>query len=533
MEKNNSDLRIILIEITQKCNMLCDQCGSRCNSHSGELLSKKDIIDALKDVKTNIGTDMMINISGGEPLMRTDLFDIMNEVSSMGFDWGMVSNGVLINDDVIERMKASQMKTITISIDGLEKTHDSLRHYNGAWKKIIENLKKLKAANFLDHLQVTFTANKRNVYEFKDLYDILNGIGLDSIRVSFIDPIGRAQDNLDLLLDTTEMEWLMNFANRVNNRESIKSGNTPIEWGCPHYLGKKLNRRTFECFTGINMASILYNGDIFVCPNVPRLPELVQGNIKEDSFSYIWKTGFEQFRNRKMFQSEQCRGCRHWKECKGDSIHTWDFENKKPKFCYSNFFEGNAANKRMESIKQYREDIETGIGFETGDTESNMTLIIEKEAWKDIKTFFHFGKKHPVSMHEQQLGLFGFRLSKYGYVLRYVYKSRIKRLDRDLAMFELDTMKEMQGELEILKRNIPESDDKDKLLIGSIKFLGFMHSHPIQEELQYSIGDEAIHRVLARKYKNYMGILVNPVKEAIGGYYGREIKELKLIVSEG
>ena len=52
----------------------------------------------MMDIKANIGTDIMVNISGGEPLMRKDLFEIMGEVSKLGFDWGMVSNGVLITD---------------------------------------------------------------------------------------------------------------------------------------------------------------------------------------------------------------------------------------------------------------------------------------------------------------------------------------------------------------------------------------------------------------------------------------------------
>ena len=63
-------LYTILIEVTQKCNAACDQCGSRCDIHSEELLSKEQILSALEDIKNNLGTYTMLNITGGEPLLR-------------------------------------------------------------------------------------------------------------------------------------------------------------------------------------------------------------------------------------------------------------------------------------------------------------------------------------------------------------------------------------------------------------------------------------------------------------------------------
>ena len=100
-----NDLWYLLIEITKKCNAGCEHCGSRCNLSGEDILTKEDILALMMDIKANIGTDIMVNISGGEPLMRKDLFEIMGEVSKLGFDWGMVSNGVLITDEVIQKMK--------------------------------------------------------------------------------------------------------------------------------------------------------------------------------------------------------------------------------------------------------------------------------------------------------------------------------------------------------------------------------------------------------------------------------------------
>lgn len=520
MRDTAPDLKILLLEITQKCNAACEHCGSRCDINSQELLLKEEILAVFKDVKENIGTDVMINISGGEPLMRADLFEIMDEVNRMGFDWGMVSNGVLINDSVIDKMKKTGMKTITISIDGLSQTHESLRHLPGSFDRIIENIKKLKQADFLDAIQVTFTSNKRNVYEFPELYKMLDSLGLDSIRTSFVDPIGRAADSKDLLLNRKEMEFIMDFVNAVN-----RTGRTPIIWGCCHFLNDKVENRNFKCFTGIYSASILYNGDIFVCPNVPRLPELIQGNIRTDSFSKVWRDGFEWFRNKPL--PDKCKACQYRDECDADSVHTYDFDKNEPKFCYKEIF--NTRKKRFFSYlyKKYGEFNLVSVNSD----DPAPDIYIEPEAYDEIKQYFHMGKRSPISLFEQQMGLVGFEIDG-DYVIKYAFPSHINSIASDLATFSPDTYRSAIRNTNIIRRNFKVSDDAGDYIGQGLKFLGFIHSHPIQEELCYSIGDEIIHRKMCRKHRDYIGILVNPGLDLIGAYYGEKIIQgnLKIIV---
>lgn len=512
------DLRALLIEITQKCNAHCDQCGSRCDMDCEEKLTKEEILDVFKDIKRNIGTDVMINITGGEPLLRKDLFDIMTKASQMGFDWGMVTNGTLITDQVIQKMKQSKLKTITVSLDGLAETHEKLRHIpTGSFNNIVNSLKKLKEANFLDHIQVTFTANKKNIREGVELYNYLEGLHiLDSFRTSFIDPIGRATDNLDLMLDKYDMEFWTNFANETNKAVSEKKLTLPIEWGCCHFLGDKLENRKFKCLAGKTVASILYNGDIFVCPNTPRISSLVQGNIRTDKFSTIWKTEFRQFRINKTYS--YCENCRYKDECNGDSLHTWDFENNKPKFCYMNVFGDTDKTYEKYINKKYK----SYSIIEVKDDPKAKEIWIEPEAYRDIESYFHFGKNSPVSMYEQQMGLIGFKIDS-GYVIKYVFPSFVDRLANDYARFNKNTISQAMRELEIIKKEFSTSDDKDDYIGDGLVFLGFIHSHPIQKELQYSTGDESIHNSMINQFGDYIGILVNPKEILIGAYYGKDI----------
>ncbi len=87
------------------------------------------------------------------------------------------------------------------------------------------------------------------------------------------------------------------------------------------------------CMTGLTVASILSNGDIYPCPNVERRKELVQGNIRKDSFVDVWENKFEEFRHKRLTVNKNCKKCSEYKFCRGDSFHTWDFDKNKPKFC--------------------------------------------------------------------------------------------------------------------------------------------------------------------------------------------------------
>ena len=517
----------LLIEVTKKCNARCDQCGSRCDIHSEELLTKEQILAALRDIRDHLGTDAMLNITGGEPLLRHDLFELMSEASAMGFDWGMVTNGSLITDDVIARMKESGMKTITISVDGLRETHDDLRHLPGSWDRIMTALPKLKQAAFLDHLQVTFTANRRNVYEFEALYNVLAPIGLDSIRVSFMDPIGRALDNTDLLLTREEILYFTELVNRLNRTKGPR-----IIWGCPHYLGGLLDGRRFFCFAGIYTASILVNGDIFVCPNVEHRPELIQGNILRDSFSEVWQTRFLPFRSRTLPQ--KCQDCSHKAACKGDSFHTLDFETNEPRFCFRDYLEQPPAKTYLDALFARYPDVSF---FEvSAETDAEREVLIEPDAYLSVKQYFHLGQTHPQSMFEQQMALVGFSVGKLD-VVRYVIPCDGALRAEDNAIFTKRILKTVDKELKIINNNYYRSDDR--ALCGSdcsgsepMHFLGFIHSHPTQQDLQYSTGDDAIHARMLRRFGRYVGILVHPADAAMGAYCGDPPRQAKLIIPE-
>ena len=196
-------------ECTLSCNAKCKHCGSSAEKkkYEGELTTE-EIENAFKQISEDMNANLiLINVTGGEPLVRQDLCEVMEYATKeLGFHWGMTTNGNLLNDENIAKLKKANMETISISIDGLEKTHDNFRGVLGSYKTIIDNIKKLKNENYVINIQVTTVVNKTNIEELEELYKIMLDLNLDSWRLASMDPIGRANENNVLLLDGKELK---------------------------------------------------------------------------------------------------------------------------------------------------------------------------------------------------------------------------------------------------------------------------------------------------------------------------------------
>ena len=330
-------------ETSLRCNAKCKHCGSRAgeNCNLKDELTTEEIEKALQSIADKYdASSILLNITGGEPLLRKDLFEVMDIAKKLGYHWGMTTNGMLITDKIIEKLKETGMTTVSISLDGLEKSHDTFRGVKGSFKKIIENIKKLRDAKFLNYIQITTVVNKLNIQELEEMYELIKSLQIDSWRIVNMDPIGRAQDNTDLALDKEDYKYLLDFIKRKRKESKLD-----VTYGCTHFVGMKyeneIRNHMFFCVTGFTTGSILYNGDIYVCPSVERRKELVQGNVKTDDFVEVWENKFQWIRDLNKLKCKECENCKNWKYCLGDSLDTWDFDHHRPKLCISKMIEGD------------------------------------------------------------------------------------------------------------------------------------------------------------------------------------------------
>lgn len=369
-------LRQLFFELTLKCNEACFHCGSSCGAARPDGLPVEVYRAVLDEVKQNFDIrPLMLCITGGEPLLRPDFFEILGYAHSQGFTWGMTSNATLITPQVAHRLYESGMATISVSIDGLEKTHDRLRGLDGGYRLAMEGIENLLAerdrryaepaaspgqqendqpvtgqqadwqhVNRPDQpvegkrrkkpfraIQVTTVINHENIHELDALYAIFEKMDIDSWRVIGLEPIGRALLRPELMLTPEDQRRLISFIYEKRCEQM------PVTYGCSHFVGFDYEREIrdwyFLCNAGIYTASIMANGDVGACLDIERTPRTVQGNILETPFTEIWNKRFELFRRPLSRMCEDCRDCSYERYCAGGAHHSFDYESNRQRIC--------------------------------------------------------------------------------------------------------------------------------------------------------------------------------------------------------
>ena len=278
----------------------------------------------------------MVCLTGGEPMLHPDFFEIAECVRSMGFSWGMTTNATLIDESAASKLRRAGMSTVSVSLDGMEQAHDSLRQQKGAWDRALSGLKFLQNEGF--EPQVTTVVHQGNFGDLEPLYDMLCEMGITSWRPINVEPIGRACESDGLLLRPEQFAELIKY---IRNKRFDPNCDMEVTFGCSHYLGIEQERMVrdhyFLCGAGILTASIRCNGDICACLDIENRQDLVQGNIKTDNFMDIWNNQFQTFRRDRTADCSDCMECPERLLCGGDSTHTWDFEQKEPLLCYQDY----------------------------------------------------------------------------------------------------------------------------------------------------------------------------------------------------
>ena len=328
----NPRLRWLFFEITSRCNLRCRHCGSDCTA-AGQSLSVQDVESTLVSARPE---HPMICLTGGEPLLHPDFFEIAKRIRSLGFSWGMTTNATLIDEETAWKLRKAEMSTVSVSLDGLEQSHDLLRGQPGAWRRAICGLRSLQQAGFQP--QVTTVVHQGNIHELAPLYALLCDMGISSWRPINIEPIGRACEAGNLLLTTEQFDHLLRFIRAKRFDPECKMR---VTFGCSHYLGTETERMVrdhyFLCGAGILVASVRSNGDICACLDIENRKELVQGNIRTDDFLEVWHNRFQAFRRDRTGDCAMCADCAERFVCGGDSTHTWDFAKNEPLLCYQMF----------------------------------------------------------------------------------------------------------------------------------------------------------------------------------------------------
>ncbi len=327
LERSAVLLRYLFLEITQRCNLACRHCGSDCGSQprAGEL-GPDEWVAFLDCLAPRVDASrLVLVITGGEPLCAPGLDKILQALARNRFAWGMVSNGWSLDEMTLTSLLAHGLTALTLSLDGLRAEHDWLRGRSGSFERVASTIRLAARAN-IPWFDVVTCANPRNLNQLSSLYELLGDWGVPAWRLFSIFPRGRAHLNPDVRLNDEGLRRLLHWI--ADQRRSPVPGRPIIQWSCEGYLPPAFDRQVrdepYFCRAGINIASVLCDGSISACPNIPR--SLVQGNVRNEDLIEVWERRFVPFRDRRWMATGRCESCADWKRCQGNSLHLWNEE---------------------------------------------------------------------------------------------------------------------------------------------------------------------------------------------------------------
>lgn len=332
-ESKIHQLSYILWESTLRCNLACVHCGSDCKKDATiKDMPAKDFLRAIDEIIPIVEpNNTLIVFTGGEALLRNDLEQVGIELYKRGFPWGLVTNGMLLNQKRFTSLLNAGLRSITISLDGLENSHNWMRGNKNSFTKVVEAIKLLPQAKDIKYDVVT-CANQRNFNELSQIRDMLIEMNVAEWRIFTIFPIGRAAENKELQLNPEQFKHVFEFIKQTRNQGKIK-----LSYGCEGFLGnyeKEVRDNFFFCRAGVNVASILADGSISACPNLRS--NFIQGNIYKDNFAEVWQNKYQLYRDRSWTKTGECADCEYFKTCEGNGLHLRDEKTGELLFCHLN-----------------------------------------------------------------------------------------------------------------------------------------------------------------------------------------------------
>lgn len=327
-ERAEHPLRQLFWECTHRCNLACKHCGSDCKQTS--LLPDMPAEDFLRVVDSILPHltikerhSLNIIITGGEPTVREDLEEVGLELYRRELPWGIVTNGLLLTPERLTSLRRAGLHNITISLDGLNQSHNWMRGREDSFSRAYEAIKLTAKAEDLNFDVVT-CVNRHSLDELEELKELLVEAGVKGWRLFTIFPSGRAARYPEFDLSSAELDRLFRFIESTR-----KEGKINASFCCEGFLGGyegEVRDSFYKCAAGVTVASVLLDGSIAACPSIRA--DYSQGNIYDNDFWEVWQHGYRPYRDREWMRTGMCADCKMWRICEGNGMHLRDSEGK-------------------------------------------------------------------------------------------------------------------------------------------------------------------------------------------------------------
>jgi AdoMet-dependent heme synthase len=315
-------------EITRRCNLRCVHCrsASEMEMKGHPDFSTEEAYRVLDDIVSY--AQPVVVLSGGEPLTRKDVFDIAQYGTGKGLRMCLATNGTLVTDDICEKIKASGIRIVSLSLDGAdEAVHDDFRSEKGAFAGTINAARLFKKHGIEFIINSSFT--KRNQEQIPLVYKLAKELGATAWYMFMIVPTGRGEEIMNELISKEDYDKILDWHYDMEKEEDLLL----VRPTCaPHYYrvtlqrakedGEKFKKRTLKfstggskgCLAGQLICLIDVDGNVLPCSYF----NLSAGNVREKSFKEIWE-GSELFKDLRDFKKYKgrCGSCEFVNVCGG------------------------------------------------------------------------------------------------------------------------------------------------------------------------------------------------------------------------
>lgn len=312
MGEREFPLRMVAWELTRNCNLACIHCRASASSgfYEGELstVECRRIVDDICSFSAPT-----VILTGGEPLLRPDIFDIVEYGVERGLRMVIATNGSLLDSKTAQKLKVSGIQRVSLSIDGSgRESHDSFRGVHGSFDMVIGAIRMLKEAGL--SFQINTTVTMHNVDDLDRIYELTRSLGASAWHVFLLVPVGRGTGLKGKELSAKMYEDVLHCLNEREKKNELEMKVTCA----PHYY-RIVNEtggtpKSAGCLAGKSFMFISHRGVAQPCGYL----EVVSGNVRKEGVKKVWEGSevFRQLRDLSLYQGK-CGTCRYLGICGG------------------------------------------------------------------------------------------------------------------------------------------------------------------------------------------------------------------------
>ncbi len=369
---------------TYRCNLRCSHCYLDTNALTNQSASELTTPEGFRliDQMAELNPNLLLILTGGEPLLRPDIYDLASYASRKGMMIVLGTNGNMLDDDVVKRLKASGVTGIGISIDSVSpRLHDAFRGMPGAWDDTLNGIEACRRQGVEFQIQTTVT--KDNFREIPEIIDFSYNVGARVFNLFFLVCTGKGQDLTDIT--PAQYDQALHLLYGVHKKYE---GRMLVGAKCaPHYrrivyehdaASPLIRAYAGGCPAATHYCRITPEGDVTPCPYMPN----VCGNVRDKSFVDVWNGAADFQTLRTAGLNGRCGACEFRNICKGcraRALATTGNQMDEDSWC--DYTPGKHGNKAIQ--------LEAS---ETFGAEENFTLNWSAEAKNILKQIPSFGR---------------------------------------------------------------------------------------------------------------------------------------------